>query len=85
MIIFDEATSSLDAETEASIHEEWKKVLIGRTAIVIAHRQNSVMLCEKAAIMENGSIVEVGIPSDMAVNSERFKSLFALQEDKDAK
>lgn len=85
LIIFDEATSSLDAETEASIHEEWKKVLIGRTAIVIAHRQNSVMLCEKAAIMENGSIVEVGIPSDMAVNSERFKSLFALQEDKDAK
>ncbi len=81
IIIFDEATSSLDSETEESIHRAWEEVLIGRTAIVIAHRQSSVMLCKKVAIIENGSVIEVGNPSDMLNNSENFRTLFAVKED----
>lgn len=80
IIIFDEATSALDNETEEAIHEAWKNVLIGKTSIVIAHRQSSVMLCEKAAILENGKICETGMPTKMISESSAFKTLFAIKE-----
>lgn len=80
IIIFDEATSSLDSETEENIHKAWEDVLVGRTSIVIAHRQSSVMLCKKAAILENGRIIEVGSPEEMIHTSEAFKTLFAVKE-----
>lgn len=80
IIIFDEATSSLDSETEENIHKAWEDVLVGRTSIVIAHRQSSVMLCKKAAILENGRIIEVGSPEEMIHTSAAFKTLFAIKE-----
>jgi len=80
IIIFDEATSSLDAETELNIHKAWEDVLVSRTSIIIAHRQNSIMLCQKAAILENGHIIEVGSPEVMLNASEAFKTLFAVKE-----
>ena len=54
ILIFDEATASLDRKTEAQIHEAWAKVLQGRTAIVISHRQSSVMLCDRAVTLHQG-------------------------------
>jgi ABC-type multidrug transport system fused ATPase/permease subunit len=80
IIIFDEATSSLDNETEQQIHEAWKSVLTGRTSIIIAHRQSSVMLCERAAIIENGEIVEIGGPCELEKSSDMFRTLFAIKE-----
>ena len=80
IIVFDEATSSLDSETEGNIHKAWENVLEGRTAIVIAHRQNSVMLCKKIAIIENGQIIESGSPIEMLNTSETFRTLFAVRE-----
>ena len=79
VIIFDEATSSLDSETERQIHEAWTAVLSGRTSIIIAHRQSSVMLCDRAAILENGRIIEIDEPGNLEKSSEAFKELFALQ------
>lgn len=78
IIIFDEATASLDNETEAQIHEAWKKVLEGRTAIVIAHRLSSVMLCDRAAIMKDGHIVITGSPEKLLESNDDFRRLFAL-------
>ncbi len=80
IIIFDEATSALDSQTEIEIHNAWKDVLAGRTSIVIAHRQSSVMMCDKAAIIENGKICEIGIPEKMIRESNTFKTLFAIKE-----
>lgn len=79
IIIFDEATSSLDSETEQQIHEAWEAVLKGRTSIIIAHRQSSVMLCDRAAIMEKGRVVEIGTPKELEISSRSFKELFALK------
>jgi len=79
IIIFDEATSSLDSETEQQIHEAWEAVLKGRTSIIIAHRRSSVMLCDRAAIMENGRIADIGKPQDMEQTSEHFKNVFAAE------
>lgn len=80
IIIFDEATASLDNETELKIHEAWKKMLEGRTAIVIAHRLSSVMLCDRVAILSEGSIAETGKPAEMRRSSDRFRNLFAIRE-----
>lgn len=80
ILIFDEATSSLDGETERQIHEAWNTVLSGRTSIIIAHRQSSVMLCDRAAVLEHGRIVEIGKPSELEKSSTVFRELFALQE-----
>ena len=79
IIIFDEATSALDDETELQIHEAWKAVLTGRTSIVITHRQSSVMLCDRAAILEKGQIVDIGSPHDMERTNDRFRTLFAVR------
>lgn len=81
ILIFDEATSSLDLETEEQIHEAWGQVLKGRTSIIIAHRQSSVMLCQKAAIMESGKIIKIGNPIELAERDESFRSLFAIKKD----
>lgn len=79
IIIFDEATSSLDSETEKAIHASWESVLAGRTSIVIAHRLSSVMLCQKAAILEHGRMVELGTPKAMTENSKKFQTLFPIK------
>ncbi|CAH1209523.1 Putative multidrug export ATP-binding/permease protein [Paenibacillus plantiphilus] len=80
IIIFDEATSALDRETEEQIHQTWSQMLAGRTAIIIAHNQSSVMLCEKMAIIDNGRLDEAGVPSELAKKSDIFRSLFALKD-----
>lgn len=78
ILIFDEATSSLDDETEALIHNAWASVLKDRTAIIITHRQSAVVLCDEVALMKEGRIVERGTPSWLEENSEEYRTLFAL-------
>ena len=60
------------------IHEAWKSVLKNRTAIIIAHRQSAVELCDRAALMQEGKIVEMDTPESLRVNSERYRTLFAI-------
>lgn len=83
IVIFDEATSALDMETERAIHHAWKNVLVEKTAIIIAHRQSSVMLCDRVILLEDGNIVQMGTPLKMAKESKEFQTLFAIKE-KDA-
>ncbi len=80
ILIFDEATSALDSQTEEDIHRAWEGVLKGRTAIMIAHRQSSVLLCKRIAILEGGRIVETGTPEEMIQKSSTFRTLFAVKE-----
>lgn len=56
IIIFDEATSSLDGETEAEIHHAWNKVLTGRTAIIITHRESTLIHCDRIITIQKGKI-----------------------------
>lgn len=80
IIIFDEATSALDHHTEQEILREWKEVLTGRTAIVIAHRQSSVMMCDRAAVMEKGRIIAIGEPMELERSSHTFRNIFGMKE-----
>lgn len=56
IIIFDEATSSLDSESEAEIHNAWNKVLTGRTAIIITHRKSTLIHCDRIITIRKGKI-----------------------------
>ena len=80
IIIFDEATSALDSKTEEEILSAWNDILQDKTAIVIAHRQSSVMLCDEVALMGSGRILECGTPQGLFENSEAFRSLFSIKE-----
>jgi ABC-type multidrug transport system fused ATPase/permease subunit len=78
IIIFDEATSALDHETELAVHSAWRSLLCGRTAIIIAHRQSSVMLCDRAVLIEDGRVAVSGTPDELAMNDEKVRELFAI-------
>lgn len=78
ILIFDEATASLDNETEALIHDAWKSVLKNRTAIIIAHRQSAVELCDRVVMMKDGGVFISGTPAQLKESSEEYRTLFAL-------
>ena len=80
ILIFDEATGSLDDETERQVHGAWAQLLVGRTAIVIAHRQSSVMLCRRAALLAGGQVTAYGDPRELCENDPQFRALFALDQ-----
>ncbi|MBP1990788.1 ABC transporter ATP-binding protein [Paenibacillus eucommiae] len=80
IIIFDEATSALDSETEKIVHESWGELLEGRTAIIIAHRQSSVMMCDNAVWIEDGKVRVTGKPTELLQNHSGFRELFAVRE-----
>jgi ABC-type multidrug transport system fused ATPase/permease subunit len=59
-MLLDEATASIDTETEAVIQHAVKKVLKGRTAIIIAHRLSTIVDADRIIVMNDGRIVEDG-------------------------
>ena len=65
VLVLDEATSGLDLDTEALVHEALSALMVGRTAIVIAHRVTTARECDLVAHLENGRIVVVGPPSEI--------------------
>ena len=80
ILILDEATSSLDSESEAAIQEAMARLLLGRTAIVIAHRLSTVRMLDRILVFDNGRIVEEGT-HDMLVRKldGSYKRLFEKQ------
>src|SRR5690625_2587844 len=60
ILILDEATASIDTETEVKIQKALRKLLKGRTAIVIAHRLSTIRDSDNIFVLENGKIIESG-------------------------
>ncbi|WP_350336207.1 type I secretion system permease/ATPase [Coralliovum pocilloporae] len=79
ILIFDEATSALDYESEAEVLRQLPDVLEGRTALIIAHRLNSMTQCDRVIVMEHGGLIEDGSHEELLEKGGRYAELWNLQ------
>jgi ABC-type transport system involved in Fe-S cluster assembly fused permease/ATPase subunit len=80
IVLCDEATSSLDSETEAQILGELKAVTQGRTTVFIAHRLSTVVDVDQIVVLENGQVAECGTHTSLlAQPTSRYAQMWALQ------
>ena len=80
VLVFDEATSSLDYESERSIQLAMRSLLGTRTLIIIAHRLSTVREADKIVVLEHGQIVEVGSHDQLLNHGGIYQRLHSLQE-----
>jgi ABC-type multidrug transport system fused ATPase/permease subunit len=80
ILILDEATSSLDSQTERLIQEAIDDAVVGRTAIVIAHRLSTIKNADHILVMEDGRIVEEGTRDQLMQNRKLFFHLWEEQK-----
>jgi subfamily B ATP-binding cassette protein MsbA len=79
ILILDEATSSLDAESEGLVQEALTRLMEGRTTIVIAHRLSTVVDADRLVVIAGGQIVEEGTHTDLARGEGLYAKLYAKQ------
>ncbi|MBD2741004.1 ABC transporter ATP-binding protein [Coleofasciculus sp. FACHB-1120] len=80
ILIFDEATSSLDYESERSIQLAMRSILGTRTTIIIAHRLSTIREADKIVVLDQGQIVEVGSHAELLRHEGIYRRLHSLQE-----
>ena len=83
IILLDEATSSLDAETENKIQQALSILIKDRTAVVIAHRLSTILNSDSIYVINNGKVIENGTHSELLSNSEIYKGFYQKQIRKD--
>ena len=80
ILILDEATSSVDTQTEQVIQRALARLFNGRTAFVIAHRLSTIYRCDKIFVLEKGGIVEQGTHEELLKNDTGlYKRLYSIQ------
>ncbi|MCW2917442.1 MAG: lipid exporter, fused ATPase and inner rane subunit MsbA [Actinomycetia bacterium] len=81
VVILDEATAHLDSTSEAAVQEALGEALVGRTAVVIAHRLSTVRAADLILVIEDGQIVERGTHTDLLALGGRYHELYHTQFD----
>jgi ATP-binding cassette subfamily B protein len=79
ILVLDEATSSLDSESEALIQEALKRMMAGRTSIVIAHRLSTILAADQILVLDRGRIVERGIHTELLSQGGLYAHLYETQ------
>ncbi|HEX5368337.1 MAG TPA: ABC transporter ATP-binding protein [Dehalococcoidia bacterium] len=79
VLVMDEATASIDPETEATLQRSMREVMAGRTAIVIAHRLNTIRHVDRILVLNQGQVVEEGSHAELLAMSGIYARLYELQ------
>jgi len=79
VLLFDEATSSLDSESEGAVREAMATLLRGRTVLLIAHRLSTVRAADQIVVLDRGRIVERGTHESLVAKGGRYRSLYDAQ------
>ncbi len=77
--LLDEATSSLDSESEHLVQEALGRLMQGRTTIIIAHRLSTIQIAHRIAVIDKGSIVELGTHDDLMAQGGLYARLYDMQ------
>ncbi len=79
MLVFDEATASVDSETEHLIQEAIENLITGRTTLMIAHRLSTLSKANKIVVVDNGEIIEFGSPEELIAKKGKYYKLVEIQ------
>ncbi|SON52878.1 ABC transporter ATP-binding protein (fragment) [Vibrio tapetis subsp. tapetis] len=79
ILLLDEATSALDSESEHHVQQALEELMRDRTTIIIAHRLSTIQHADQIAVMENGTIVEIGDHQSLIQNCDLYQRLVELQ------
>ena len=80
IVLLDEATASMDSETEQSIMESMDKMLSGRTSIIISHRLSTVQSCDLIIVLDDGRIINKGTHDELFNSCELYHDLCIRQD-----
>jgi subfamily B ATP-binding cassette protein MsbA len=79
ILILDEATSSLDSESEKLVQDALERLMVGRTTLVIAHRLSTIRKADRIVVLVDGSIVEEGRHEELLEHKAEYNKLYSLQ------
>ena len=79
VLVLDEATSSVDPETERTIQDSLRKLMAGRTSLVIAHRLSTILDVDEILVIRRGEIIERGTHTKLILKNGYYSKLFHLQ------
>jgi ATP-binding cassette subfamily B protein len=82
VLILDEPSSSLDADTEYEIFSKFREIVSGRTSILITHRFTNVTLADRIIVLENGAITETGTHGELMKKKGRYYEMFTKQTER---
>ena len=77
VLILDDATSAIDARVEAQIHATLRKVMAGRTTLLIAHRRSTLELADQIAVLDRGRLVDQGTHEELTQRCAQYRLLLA--------
>jgi ATP-binding cassette subfamily B protein len=79
ILILDDATSSVDTETEAAIREALERLMEGRTSFIIAHRIQTVMTADLILVMDTGRVIQMGSHEELIAQPGTYRDVYDLQ------
>ncbi len=77
MLVLDDATSSIDAKTEEDIHETLRRLMEGRTTILVAHRRSSLRLADRIVVVDEGAVADSGTHEELLTRSALYRALLS--------